>query len=433
MKTRTQDATEEVNEVKNTVSKQISLSGFEWQRIGNVLKIKGTLLETGVWTGLDGIPTYFPLDVIHEKSHTMVGKRIKRRHQDTDESVIGFVTAVRNTPKGAEFEGIIFDQQAIDEIELGIANGLSIEADVICDEAQGQAIVKDLTFTAVAVVENPACPTCRIEAARPIKMEVKKTSELADKPTRTEFFDWLKEQLKNAGIPDEYISKVIDVLKKAIKTPYPYPYPSPEAYPGPEKKEAELEKPTRAQFLRWLRNQLKKAGISADDVKKVMDILKKAIKTPYPYPYPSPKKMEEGEMSELEKELEEKESELEAAKSELEQAKARISELESKIKEYEAKLNDYEEKIKAIKLAEIKALVEEIKKIDESFDAEKFLEGVEDLDMRKKLLKNYLENIKKFADMTVKLSVDEGESVEAKVQKVLSEMGISDVKALIEG
>jgi len=425
---RGKETTNNITSNTATVSRQIGLQSFEWRRVGNVLKITGTLLETGVWTGLDGVPTYFPLDVIHKKSHTILGKRIKRYHNDSDESVVGFVTAVRNTELGAKFEGVIFQPVTMDEIELGVADGLSIEADVICDEVDGKAYVKDLTFTAVAVVENPACPTCRIESTKPIKMEVKKTSE---KPTRTEFFDWLEDQLKDAGVPDEYLDKIIDVLKKAIKSPYPYPKAG---YPGPSKQEGSdvaLEKPTRAKFLRWLRNQLKKAGVSADDVNKVMDILKKAIKTPYPYP--SPKQMEEGEMEEVEKELEEKEKELEEKTQELEETKRQLEEAKSKISELEAKVKEFEEKINAIKLAEINALVEEIKKVDETFESEKFLEGVDNMDVQKRLLKDYLERIKKFASTTVKFSVDDGNNTEEKVKKILSEIGISDVKTLIEG
>jgi hypothetical protein len=77
--------------------------------------------------------------------------------------------------------------------------------------------------------------------------------ELA-KPTREQFFQWLEEQLKAAGVPEEELGKIMNVLKAAIKTPYPYPYPKPypEPYPSPTAKAAEqteLAKPSRAKKL----------------------------------------------------------------------------------------------------------------------------------------------------------------------------------------
>ena len=436
---------------------------FQWQRIGEVLKIRAPLLIEGKWTGLDRKPCFYPADVIQRDAPTVVGKQIKRRHEASAEAVVGFVTAVRPIEKGAEFEGIIFDKKTIDEIELGLVDGVSIEAWV--NEDNG--VAKKINFTAVAIVEAPACEPCRIASTRTIHLSQSQSAAMSDpqafwmwtpdgycivlpevgwrlpvgndtatkikpigvmpygekegdalmaeeglaKPSRAEFFEWLEDQLKKAGVPEDVISKVIDVLKKAIKTPYPYPYPSPV-------KQSELASSTRTKILRWIRYRLKKMGLK--DVDAVMSLIKQAFS-------------EHGVELSLEDELADFEKEIAEKEKAVSERDAKIKELQTRIEELQSKIQEYEEQLAAVKKAEIDEIVKQIREIDSEFDAEKFLEGVEDLDSQKALLEKYLESIKRIAKpQAAKLSVSDANEVEAKVKKALEEMGISDLSFILE-
>ena len=233
-----------------------------------------------------------------------------------------------------------------------------------------------------------------------------------------DFWKKVRDALVKADIDEATADKVIEVLKGIIQIPYPYPQPKkqeetqPQEQPTetpPEPEDVQLpegfvelaEKPTRRQFLNWLRKQFKQAGLDADTIKKVMAIITKAIKTPYPYPYPSPKKMESPEDDE------------------------RVKELESELETLKTQLEDYRKK-------EIERLVADIREFDESFDAESFLEGVEDHELRVRMLEKHLETVKKFAKQKVSLQVDETSELEQRVRKVLQQMGITDVKAFLE-
>jgi len=410
-------------------------SPFTWKRIGEVLEIEGTLLAEGRWTGLDGVPIYYPSEAIKSAIDSAVGIPIKYKHRDEAEAVCGFVTAVKWSGNRADFKGIIFSKDVIDRVELGLLDGVSMEAYVNTkEEADRGLVATSLKFTAVALVENPACEECRISTVCPISLQ-KPTGEKEDAPTGEvvgmaenkpkpeEFFKWIEDKLKAAGISEEVIGKIMDILKKAIKVPYPYP--SPEKYPEPKKAEdvfpieglteeipAEefLAKPTRAAFLRWFRNQLKKLDLKPEQVTAVMNLFKKAIKTPYPYPYPAPVKGEAPEEYE-----------------------AKMKEKDELIARLEKEKSDLEAELRAIREAEVKSLLERVKELDKEFDADKFFEGIDDLELRKRMLERYLESIQRVTKgPSVQLSVDDTSALEQRITQVLKSMGIDDVKAFIE-
>jgi hypothetical protein len=409
------------------MNREIQMSAtFQWQKAGDLVKVRGPLLLEGTWTGLDGRPTFYPREVIWEALETALQKPLKLTHRG---KTIGFITAVRRVDDGGEYEGVVFSKEAIEKIKSGELSGSSIEADVVTDRANGTEIAKSMTITAVALVENPACVLCRVERVAPVQLgsgklpgrpgtldrlgertEVRDMSEeeLA-KPTREQFFQWLEEQLKAASVPEEELSKIMNVLQAAIKTPYPYPYPKPYPYPAAKATEqTELAKPSRAAFMRWFRNQLKKAGLKAEDIDKVIAILDMAIQTPYPYPYP--KKMEEYE-------------------AELTEKDEKIAELEKELKEAQEKLGKVEEELNKFRQAELDRLIGEIKSFDSEFDEKKVLGSVECFDAKKTLLESYLAMVKKTKQ--TKLSVSDADNLEARVKKVIDEMGIN-IEAILK-
>jgi septal ring factor EnvC (AmiA/AmiB activator) len=127
-----------------------------------------------------------------------------------------------------------------------------------------------------------------------------------------------------------------------------------------------------------------------------------AIQTPYPYPYP--KKMEEYEAELVEKD-------------------EKIAELEKELKEAQEKLGKVEEELNKFRQAELDRLIGEIKGFDSEFDEKKVLGSVECFDAKKALLESYLSMVKKTKQ--TKLSVSDADNLEARVKKIIDEMGIN--------
>jgi len=446
-------------------SVRLQISPFSWQRIGNALKIRGIILKEGTYTGIDGHTIYYPAEVIAENAETILNKPIKSRHADRDKDVIGFWTAARIVGDALEAEGVIFDPDEIEQIVRGEKNGLSLEADVDFEPIDDTNVARRINFTGGAIVENPACPSCRVESVVPIRLqkqlkeEIREMSEMQKKPTREEFFKWLEGQLKNAGVEADVLSKIMEVLKTAIKTPYPYPYPKPaKAYPQPKaagleeslrqagltesqiatikevleapeeaRLATELEKPTRAAFLRWLRKQFKEAGFETAEIGKIIAVIKKAIKTPYPYPYPKPVKAKGEDLDALwDETVEELENQVEQLQSQLEQKEIEIA-------EFKKKLDEVKKAELARKEEEINGLINEIKSIDESFDAKTFLEGIDNVDVKLSVLKRYSERVKNLQPAIKLAGVQQQSPIEKKVENVLlSTFGTTDLDSLLK-
>jgi len=384
---------------------------FSYHRIGNVLRIRGTLLAEGKWSGLDRATVFYPRDVIFEAIETIVGKPIKWGHSDRAEAVVGFVTAAGYTNGSASFEGIVFDSEAIEEIEAGTLTGISMEGLVSTERRDTDIVATSLTFQAAALVESPACDVCRIQTTVPVWLQGEKVEE---EKVAEEFWAKVESQLKDAGIPEDLIPKIIDALKKVIKVPYPYPQPrrqedepqESDVEPNivdllPEEVTSlvtELAKPTRREFLNWLRRQFKEAGLEPDVIRKVMAIIKKAVKTPYPYPYPAPKRQEE-----LEKVISEKEDEIK-----------RLS-----------------EEVETFRKTALERVINEIRVIDEEFDAEEFLSDVKCYDLKMRMLEKHLETLRKYVKQKVSLQVDTESDVVAKAKKFVEEIGI-DLEEFLE-
>ena len=405
--------------------------------LGNAMVLTGTLLKPGVWVGLDGVPTQYSEDFIKKVRQTIIGKPIYFAHDISPESMdwaipkgttVGFFTDSKDGGQ-LNVRGYIFNPRAIRYLKEHPNIGLSMEAQVTGWNAGGFEVAEDGTLTGGALIEDPACSTCRVTSAREINLERGKNGEKsmseqetteefiefkADaKPGKEEFFSWVEKQMKAAGISDAIIPKAIAVLKKAIKIPYPYPYPKAQELfsiiaendeelakelasyreymkaclktgksmkecaasykPGyPKAAEEELDKEL-ASYREYMKACMKTG--------KTMKECAAAYKPDYPGPYP---KAGEG--------LEELKAELDATKAALEQ------------REQE----------------DINTIVSGIREFDKDFTPEKFLEGISGKTMQRKVLQKYLETLKKHA-RPIKLQIGE-DAAKVTVNKAVEEM-----------
>ena len=77
--------------------------------------------------------------------------------------------------------------------------------------------------------------------------------------------------------------------------------------------------------------------------------------------------------------------------------------------------------------------MEKIKLIDKDFDEKDLVEDIE-LDKQKVILQKYLGSVTKLAANPLRVATATGlEETETKVKAMLQEMGITDVKAFLEG
>jgi len=76
---------------------------------------------------------------------------------------------------------------------------------------------------------------------------------------------------------------------------------------------------------------------------------------------------------------------------------------------------------------EVTGLINEIKQIDESFDATKFLEGVADLDTKQSILTRYLETVKRLSPAIQLAGVSQAPEGEERINKIAVSMGLGDL------
>lgn len=382
---------------------QVHLQGaIQTKVLGNAMIIEGTLLKPGIWVGLDGVPTKYSEAFIQKVKDSIIGKPIYFAHDISPESMdwalpkgttVGFFTGVKDGGK-LNVRGYVFNPRALHYLKEHPNIGLSMEAQVTGWDAGGFEVAEDGILTGGALIDDPACPTCRVESAREInlergkkegnKMDTNSTTEefiefKADaKPGKEEFFTWIEKQLKDAGVPNAIIPKVMAELKKAIKIPYPYPYP----------KAQELAKILAgneefAKHLSEYTDFMKTCMAGGKTMKECTTEWGTKQKTETPE---KPEKLEESE------ELKTMKAELEATKKILDQ---RTEE-------------------------EITGIVSGIKEFDKEFTPDKFLEGIEYKQLQKKVLQKYLETLKKHA-RPIKLQIGE-DAAKATVTKEVDEM-----------
>jgi len=360
-------------------SVQCGEPNIHWEKVGSLLKITGTLIAEGTWTGLDGQTVYYPGTIFSEAAPSILNGAIKRGHGTDDESVIGFINASRPSDKKIEIEGIIFDKDSIEDVVGGEIDGISMEADIHAemDENKGCYVATSMDLRKATLVKNPACASCRIDTASAVSLErqqIKRKRKIMSskytlyaKPSEVEFFTFLGQKLKEAGLEEGVTDDVVSAMRDAVELP-------------------EIMEPGTP------------PNTELADLRKEFDDLKTRF-------------------DEATESLAEKTSELESKEAELTE---KVNEATS----LSAKLDD-------IKKAELAAMLSRIKEIDKEFDEKELLEDVESLDKQKVLLTKYLGTLVKLASKT-NLTVDTGSVTEDKVKEVLLGMGITDVKQFIE-
>jgi len=377
----------------------------EWREIDKVMYVESDLLAEGTYVGMDGIRTYYPAEVLDEANETILGKPIKIGHGE-NARIIGFWTKVKGNGK-TRVGGHVFDPEGIEFLKKHPNYGLSMEGDALSfwdPEIRAERVQK-LYYTAGSVVENPAFGG-RIESTRVIRLEkpgkIDGGKEMTEdfiefkenaKPTREAFFSWLEEQLKKKGVAEDEIKKIIDVLKGAIKSPYPYPYPK-AGYPKAQASAVKIS----ADAL----------GIKEEEMSEYTDFMKECLKTKDMKACVAEWKAKHKEASEPDK--------------------------DKVIATLKLKLQKAEEAINARLEEDISELNNAILKIDKEFNREVFLEGVEDRLTQKKMLSTYLDSLKRVAPakpISLKLSADD---LSVKRKKLAEEMfGSSDLMKHLEG
>jgi len=377
-------------------------SAVQTKVLGNAIVIEGTLLKPGIWVGLDGVPTKYSESFIEKVKDSIIGKPIYFAHDISPESMdwaipkgttVGFFTGVKDGGQ-LNVRGYVFNPRALRYLKEHPKIGLSMEAQVTGWDAGGFEVAEDGTLTGGALIDDPACPTCRVSSAREINLERgKKEGNTMDtnntteefikfeanaKPDKEAFFTWIEKQMKDAGVPEAIIPKAMAVLKKALKVPYPYPYPK-----AHEALEAELGKDMAAEVetvlasYREYMTTCMKGG-------KTMKECAAAYKPNYPKAEALP---------------ETKSPELETLKAELAATKAALDQRTTE---------------------EITDITTGIKEFDKEFAPEKFLEGITCKDLQKKVLQKYLETLKKHV-RPIKLQIGE-DAAKAVITKEVDEM-----------
>ena len=389
---------------------------FASKMLGNAILIEGSLLRPGVFTGLDGVPTKYTEDFIHNVKIDIQGKPIKFAHAISPDSMssaipqgagVGYWTGWKRNGE-LKVRGYVFDQRAIAYVKRHPNVGLSMEADVATHaDADGLDLASGGTLTGGVLIDDPACPACKVEHAREVNLQSEERLEKVEdtmsatqstatedfltfdpkaQPTRESFFTWFGTQLVNAKVPENVKTKVMEIVKKAVTTPYPYPLPS-----SAKVLEAEMGKELAAGVL-----------ILMSEYTDFMAQCQKSGKS----------------MQECALEFKKKGPPAEGA--EMQHSKPEDPKLAERLAAAEGQLKAIEQERKAQATKELEAMVAEIKKFDETFASEKFLEGIACPDVQRKMLGSYLEVMKKNKKpIRLQVSQQEGETA---VKETVKEM-----------
>jgi len=373
-----------------------------FKTLGNALIIEGDLIRPGTFIGLDGVPTHYSDNFIHRIAPSIIGTPIRFAHEISPKSMlkriekgttIGFWTGFK---KGGTLKvrGYTFDPIAIEYLKSHPKIGLSMEAQVYAEynPKLGVEDAKSGKLTGGVLIDDPACPTCRVTNIREVSLETRiknkkmkgvlnvtdedeeleeeleeeeeelglekpflEFSEKQDlaKPTRGSFFTWLEEGLNKSGIKEAVAKKIVAAIAKSMTTPFQV------AAPKAMQDDQATDEKTSQDLWEKVKAALKAAGLDEATISKVISALKGVVKVPYPGPA--------------------KEDETALAK--------KLAEVQASLK----KLSDERATEKAEALSKT---LGEVKEIDKDFD-EKILESIECPDAKQVFLEKYLANLKR--------------------------------------
>jgi len=353
------------------------------------LIVEGPLLKPGTFTTADRQTLTFTGDAV-KKIYEKIDSNMPFVITHSGDKIIGYATQFSLTPDNTIwYKGYVFDDK--EKVLKEGYDSVSGEFDVVMDGS----VVADGTLERIAFVKVPAVTGADVEKAKEVMMEgmsdegnevdvPKVVSEVLEevvemeKPTFNEFLKAVRDKLKKKGLNPIQVNTVVSVLKTLIKVPYPYPYP---------KAKAEGERPTMQEWLQTLKDKLSDKGLDRSVISKVVKVMSDMMKTPYPWPYPSAKG--EGTLEEF-------------------------SALQDELEEVKGKLMDYRKK-------ELEGLKNEVKEL--GLDAESM---VKDMDVEDAI--TFLGKVKEGIALSKPESSGEkvrigGTSV---VQEVLDELGLGD-------
>lgn len=369
-------------------------SPTNWEEYEEGLKIEGVAITTGTFTGIDGNTITWTSEALDGISGTLLGTPITIGHNG---HVAGAVTGRKNEEDSVLYRGIVWDPLGQKMIEEG--KGTSVEATVTTAETSDEEEeAYSANVSRIAIVDRPAADGARVLKSTPVELEDESTLEDSkeNKTHRTEVstLDTEQEQLwpevfdglKDAGYSEDEARDIIDTLKKFISS----------TYPGKEEKEEEEETPEFGEIIAeaikarelWpdVFDGLTDAGYNAAEASKMLEVLKEFIQVP-------------GKAEETEEEVSEEDDET----------------------DWEAKYNDLKSELAE---KEIENITSKIEEVDENFDAEAFLEDIDDLKVQKIVLEQYKENAERLIDSSgeeVDLSVDD-DTKETKLNEISQEI-----------
>ena len=205
---------------------------MEWIKVDNGLLLEGIAISEGTYTGIDGNTIFYPREVLRKAYDSLVGKKVKIMHQNTDQSVVGYVQQARLEDDHIIVRVKVFDQDAKQRIQDYMS--FSPEITVFGDyDSSGIFTANKIDFTGLALVSDPACPTANVLSVQTAtlsspKQDLKEFKDLVEEKQKKEETkmntEECKKKLKESSW-DEIGKECQDLLKKSG---YPSPYPKPE-------------------------------------------------------------------------------------------------------------------------------------------------------------------------------------------------------------
>jgi hypothetical protein len=369
----------------------------KWTRLKDFLLIeKAELLGPGTWTGLDGIPTKYSEAVIKDANNSILGKPIKITHADNAETVVGFWDAVKDSEGKTFAQGIVWHPVGVKYFEDHPNAPLSIEADAKCkfDPNAGTDEVLAMVYEGGAAVENPAYPSGGVEQQRHLtlsaRIELNKTdgNEIKEKGNEKDM--------------DSNFDKIelSEQEKTALKSPFF------------ANKDVKM---TKEEALAFFETQLKNAKVPDDKIKYTVALLSKTLTNEFPLPtIPTPPTPPVPLSAAPEKKPEEIAPDDKLAKE--------VERLSAELTKTNAALNTRLDE-------DISNTSASIKSIDNSFELGKYVEGITDKTLQKKMLSSHLESLKRVSPkpITLKLSSDDAKKKANEASKEMFGLDLSEL------
>jgi methyl-accepting chemotaxis protein len=161
-----------------------------------------------------------------------MGKPIKIDHGKGVMSRVGVVESISldKANKRLYFKGKILDPEVYKRIQAKLITGVSVGVAAQIDDGNAS----DLEFEEISLVEEPACAVCKLLEKQKKggeckmdeieKLELDLDSEdvfLEDEEISLDMYGDIEKALKDAGLEDDVVGKVMAIVRKFVKSKYP--------------------------------------------------------------------------------------------------------------------------------------------------------------------------------------------------------------------